>query len=164
MAEPLNFDEWFKAQYGRVLAAALIATGGDRSLAEDATADAFAKALDRWPRVSAMASPTGWTIRVAVNRSRRRWNRNRRRADLEELTATQESSALPIEVDVELLAAIDRLPRRQREAIVLRYVEDLTQREVASKLGIAPGTAAATIHSARRNLSTMMKAAGRDGH
>ena len=52
-------------------------------------------------------------------------------------------------VDLDLWTALDALSFRQRKAIVLRYVEDLSQAEVAYELGIAPGTAAATLSQAR---------------
>jgi RNA polymerase sigma factor (sigma-70 family) len=40
----------------------------------------------------------------------------------------------------ELLAAVDRLPRRQREALVLRYWLELSEREIADAMGVSPGS------------------------
>ncbi len=110
-----------------------------------------------------MSSPIGWTIQVALNKSRRRWKRSRRGHALESLGAATTPEPFA-EVDLDLIAAIERLPRRQRDALVLRYVEGLTQGEVARELGIAPGTAAATIHHAKRNLAKEMKAIGRNDY
>lgn len=61
--------------------------------------------------------------------------------DSAELTAVHKESVR------ELLAALDELPRRQREVLVLRYWLDLSERETAETLGVAPGTVKA--HTAR---------------
>ena len=54
---------------------------------------------------------------------------------------------------IELWQAVGDLPRRQREAVVLRYIGDLTEAQTALAMGIAPGTAAATLSAARRSLA-----------
>jgi DNA-directed RNA polymerase specialized sigma24 family protein len=59
----------------------------------------------------------------------------------------------PADVDPELWDAVAALPRRQREAIVLRYVGDLTERDVASVLGISEGAASAPLVAAHRRLA-----------
>lgn len=53
--------------------------------------------------------------------------------------------------------AVRRLPRRQREAIALRYVLDLSEGEVAAVMGVATGTASATLVTARRALAAALK-------
>lgn len=45
----------------------------------------------------------------------------------------------------EVLAAMQRLPRRQREALVLRYYMDLSDQEVGQAMGIRPGTVRSTM-------------------
>jgi RNA polymerase sigma factor (sigma-70 family) len=52
----------------------------------------------------------------------------------------------------ELWRALQRLPERQRAAVVLRYFEDLPEAQVAARLGVRPGTAKALLHQARRRL------------
>ncbi|MBO2450073.1 sigma-70 family RNA polymerase sigma factor [Actinomadura barringtoniae] len=65
----------------------------------------------------------------------------------EEDIASAELAVVHKESVRELLAALDELPRRQREVLVLRYWLDLTERETAETLGVAPGTVKA--HTAR---------------
>jgi DNA-directed RNA polymerase specialized sigma24 family protein len=62
----------------------------------------------------------------------------------------------PADVDPELWAAVAALPPRQREAIVLRYVGDLTEREVATVLGISEGAASNALTAARRRLADQL--------
>ena len=162
MAVVTTFDEWFEMEYGRVLAAAELACGGDRHRAEDVTVDAFVVALERWDEVSEMEAPVAWTTRVAINKARRRWRRGLRRNELEVKAASADGVA-PREPDIDLARTIETLPRRQRDAVMLRYLDDLTQSEVAASLDVAPGTAAATLHHAKRNLLVKMKAIGRHG-
>ena len=77
--EAVAFAAWYRNEHPRLLATMTIVTR-DLHVAQDVTAEAFARALAAWKRVSAMDSPTGWTYRVAVNLARRR----ARRATIEE--------------------------------------------------------------------------------
>jgi len=61
-------DAVFRDQWGRVLAT-LVGILGDIELAEDAAAEAFAVAAERWPRDGEPANPTGWLITTARNRA-----------------------------------------------------------------------------------------------
>lgn len=61
-------DAVFRDQWGRVLAT-LVGILGDIELAEDAAAEAFAIAAERWPRDGEPANPTGWLITTARNRA-----------------------------------------------------------------------------------------------
>jgi RNA polymerase sigma factor (sigma-70 family) len=62
----------------------------------------------------------------------------------------------PPDIDPELWDAVAALPSRQREAIVLRYVGDLTERDVAGVLGISEGAASAALVAARRRLAEQL--------
>ena len=70
------FASWYRNEHPRLLAAMVIVTN-DMHVAQDVTAEAFARALAAWNRVSNMESPTGWTYRVALNVARRRARRVR---------------------------------------------------------------------------------------
>ena len=148
MATSTDFDDWYAENYARVLVAVALVLGPDRDRAEDATNEAFVQAFADWESVSRMDSPNGWVTKVAINRARRFL---RRRARGIELLNQQrvETAAHDRHVDLDLWSALDVLSFRQRKAIVLRYVEGLSQAEVASELEIAPGTAAATLSQAR---------------
>src|SRR5918995_2772158 len=70
-----------RASYGR-LVAVLAAGTGDLALAEDALADAFAMALERWPAAGVPENPEGWLITVARNRQRDVWKSSATRANV----------------------------------------------------------------------------------
>ena len=64
----MALDTVFRGQWGRVLAT-LVGILGDIELAEDAAAEAFAIAAERWPRDGEPANPTGWLVTTARNRA-----------------------------------------------------------------------------------------------
>ena len=144
-----DFETWYRDEYKRVFASVLVVCG-DRSLAADATDEAFVRALERWSQVRTMQSPTGWTFTVARNLLRRAARRAAR-----EPPPVQTSVAAP-EVDFELWDAVRALPKRERELVALRYVGGLTEPEIASTLGLAVGTVARGLHDAWSHLERML--------
>ncbi len=144
-----EFSAWYVREHRRVVAS-LAALSGDADAARDAADEAFVRALARWERVRAMDSPAGWVHRVGLNVLRR----NRRRRSLETRLlrrAVEVAPALPAHPEV--WDAVRRLPERQRLAIVLRFVADLPEAEIASVMGIARGTVSATLSAARASLA-----------
>lgn len=130
---------------------------GDRELGREIAAEAFARALERWERVGRMASPDGWTYRVAVNLLRR----HHRRADRERTALGRlggPAPEAPPSPDPELWAAVAMLPVRERTAVALRYGADLTEPAIAEVMGVAVGTVSATLHHARTRLRTVLAA------
>jgi RNA polymerase sigma factor (sigma-70 family) len=104
-----------------------------------------------------MRSPTGWVHRVALNELRRRLRRRRAEPGLavrarRTLVSSGEAEP-PSTVDPELWRVVAGLPRRQREAIALRYIADLRERDVAVAMGVSEGAASATLAAARRALA-----------
>jgi RNA polymerase sigma factor (sigma-70 family) len=57
----------------------------------------------------------------------------------------------------DVLAALARLPYRQREALVLRYFLDLTEDEIAAAMGVSPGTVKSTTSRATAALGRLLK-------
>jgi RNA polymerase sigma-70 factor (ECF subfamily) len=134
----------------------LSVAAADARVAEDITSEAFARALERWERVSAMESPSGWTYRVGINLLRRQ--QRRRAVDPIAVAAAAASLALrDDEFDPDLWHAVGSLPTRMRLAIALRYVADLTEADVASAMGVTPGSASATLAAARRRLAERLR-------
>lgn len=126
---------------------------GDQVEAEDIASQVCAMAFERWARIR---DPSAWVYRVAINLAKQRWRRARREASA---TARwlEPPPSLP-EVSADVWRAVGALPHQQRVAIALRYVLDLSQGEVAMLMGVAPGTAAATLSSARARLRAVLAA------
>ena len=112
---------------------------GDRSDAEEIAQEALARAYVRWRKVSDHDEP--WVARVATNLAIGRWRKRKPTIVFEdELGApTPGPDALALE-RIGLIEAIARLPRRQREAITLRYLADLSEREVAEAMHTTVGS------------------------
>lgn len=151
-----DFSVWYGSEYTRMVAA-LTALTGDGELARDVAGEAFARALARWERVRIMDSPAGWTYRVAVNLLRRRHRRSLRERELHRALARDDPASVDQDSRLDLVAALGRLSPRARLAVVLRYVADLTEADVAAVMGVAPGTVASTLSTARARLAAALR-------
>ncbi|MGH1491019.1 MAG: RNA polymerase sigma factor [Acidimicrobiales bacterium] len=149
----LDFELWYQAEYPRLVNTLAVVTG-DRQLAVEAASEACTKALARWNRVGAMERPGGWVYRVALNESRRRAKRGAlERRLLARKLVEVEPIAPPVHGDLDLWSAVARLPERTKEAVVLRYVADLTEPEIAKALGVSRGTVATMLRRAHMKLA-----------
>jgi RNA polymerase sigma-70 factor (ECF subfamily) len=140
-------------QEGRKLWWALLAYSGDREVASDAVAEAFAQALSRG---EVLTDPRAWiwrvAFKVAAGELQRRRLTDARVPDLPDPSPQQAS---------ELLWVLHRLPDRQRAAIVMHYYADRPVRDVAAALGMSQGTARVHLHRGRRRLRQLLE--GPDG-
>ncbi len=139
-----EFADFYSDNKDRCLRAAVV--GGMRpSEAEEAVAEAFARAWSSWRTVRDLRSPAAWVVRTAINANISWWRRSRREV-VAELPPDRPTAEL--EGSTDLVAAVRRLPPRQREVVVLRYLLDLDTASTADWLGIAPGTVTAHLHHA----------------
>lgn len=138
---------------------AVLASGRHPIRAEDAVADAFLKAFERWDSVGSMTSPTAWVVRVALNQYNSDWRIWRR-----ELPDPPEGDGVSADhpSDSDLLELVWRLPRRQRQAIALRVLADLSEQDAADALGISAKTVSVHLHRALATLRTDMAAAQKE--
>jgi len=122
---------------------------GDQSSAEDVVQDAFLGLYRGASRLRDPANAVAY-LRTSVLNGCRSVLRSRKRA-WSSLIPTHdppvwsaESAAMAGEDRREVLRAVARLPRRQREVLVLRYYVNLTDQEIAADLGVTRGTVAST--------------------
>ncbi len=144
--EQREFTEFYEASRDACLQA-VIASVGDRAQAEDMVAEAFARAWTSWRKVSQYAAPRGWVVRTALNTGVSWWRPRRREIPLADFDAAGRADPGE-EVDGAIVAALRRLPARQREVIALRVFLDLDTNTTAEILGIAPGTVKAHLSRA----------------
>lgn len=111
---------------------------GDREAALDVAQDAMAKLVTRWAEVAHHPTPEGWAVTVATRLVLGGW---RKRSGVRPgSTSGTESPESPAVERADLVAALRRLPKRQREVAVLLYVADLPVASVAAALGCSDGT------------------------
>lgn len=135
---------------------AVVAGGTDRATAEDAVAEAYARAWAAWPKVSCHPAPAAWVVRVALNHHVSRWRRRRREVVLLEAhEQALERQPAPVDPHAELLQAVAALPERQRQVVALRIFLDLDTTQTSDALGIAPGTVTAHLHRAMTALRSV---------
>jgi RNA polymerase sigma-70 factor (ECF subfamily) len=151
-----DFDELFAQHYER-LVRALTLVAGDRESACDAVQEAFVKAHLKWRKISRYDDPVGWVRRVAINKIRD-GHRRRGRKDraIVRLAGRTELTSQPPDID-EFDRLLDALPKQQRAATALYYVDGLSVVEIAVALEIAEGSVKSHLHDARRRLRPMLE-------
>jgi RNA polymerase sigma factor (sigma-70 family) len=127
---------------------------GSREDAADCAQEACARAYSDWKRLIRRGDVTPWVIRVSSNLAIDRWRKLQRARRI----AAPDDLAAPNPDRVDLARALDTLPRRQRDVVVLRFVADLSQSSVANALGCSTGTvkthAARALVTLRRTLGS----------
>jgi RNA polymerase sigma-70 factor (ECF subfamily) len=151
-----NYEAFFKAEY-RSLVAIGAAMTGSIDVGQDLAQDAMARAYQQWSKVSQYDRPGAWVRRILINFAidviRRRGS------EIKALTRLPSPDALVVadEPADELWRAVRRLPERQRAAVTLYYLEDMSVSDVAHVLDVAEGTVKASLARARATLATALK-------
>ncbi|HEY4378229.1 MAG TPA: sigma-70 family RNA polymerase sigma factor [Acidimicrobiales bacterium] len=148
-----DFATWYEMERP-ALYATLAAITGDRAIAQDAADEALARAFERWPRVSLMESPAGWTYVTALNLVRRRAHRRglEQRALGRFARRAASDPAEDLGLRLEVREALEALPPAARTVAALYYVADRPVAEIAATLGISIGTVTSTLTTARVRL------------
>lgn len=133
----VDFESFYRARFQdiyRPLAVIL----REPDLAREATDEAMTRALRHWSTVMRADNQTGWVYRVAHNWAIDQIRKRRRFRIVRE--APTEPTWQPVIPDPAVFSAVTALPYDQRAVVMLRLVEDWSERQVAEALGIAPGT------------------------
>jgi RNA polymerase sigma-70 factor (sigma-E family) len=148
-----DFHDFVAARRPTLLRAAMLLTA-DRADAEDLLQSALTKTFLAWNRINDRGALDGYVRRTMVNINISWWRRRR----LEEYP-TDELPDTPVDDHTDrsglrdgLDRILDRLPERQRAAVVLRYYEDLSESEIAEALGVSVGTVKSTVSRAMAKL------------
>ncbi|MER6027941.1 SigE family RNA polymerase sigma factor [Streptomyces sp. NPDC001851] len=141
-----EFQSFMIGRWPRLMRTAFLLTG-EQHAAEDLVQSTLERIYVAWRKVGAADDPEAYVRRVMINLHARK---HRRR--LKEFLAPKDDSGLVHEVADTgdriaqaddrgaLLKALAQLPLRQREAVVLRYWEDLTETQAAEAMGCSVGT------------------------
>ncbi len=113
--------------------------------------DAFCSLYRRFDRLADTEALARYVRASVINGCRsalRRWAVRNRKVMYDLPSASAEAAMLGDEERSDVIRAVDRLPRRQREALVLRFYLDLPDGEIARLMNIRPATVRSTIHRA----------------
>jgi RNA polymerase sigma-70 factor (sigma-E family) len=148
-SEPDGFRAFVEARSNALLRAGWLLTG-DWPSAEDLVQTALAAAWPRWASLTRQDAPEAYVRKIMVNTflrwRQRRWNGEIATRRLPELQAYGDAFA-QVDARQALLAALDRLPARQRAVVVLRYFADQTEAQTAAVMGCSVGAVKA--HAAK---------------
>lgn len=164
-----DYVEWVTARQAGLLRFAYLLTGDPHS-AQDLVQTALAKAYLKWDTVRVETSRGAWVRRIIVNEQASAWRRPWRRhevantpylefVDLGEVPVGGRGGRMAVSgdrpdgqragpFDTELWEVVCSLPPRQRAAVVLRYYEELSERETADVLGCSLGNVKSQPHRA----------------
>ena len=150
MGSQRDFAEFYRESSDDCLRAVVVSVG-NRDTAQDLVDEAFARAFASWRTVSRHPAPAAWVVRTALNANISRWRRRRREVPVPDPWLIADPAAVDGAaaglVDPRIMAALLRLPARQRQVVALRLFLDLDTGHTAEVLGIAPSTVKA--HLAR---------------
>ncbi|MFD3451844.1 SigE family RNA polymerase sigma factor [Streptomyces sp. NPDC058691] len=150
-----EFDAFY-ATTAKGLVATVYAMTGDLAEAEDAVQEAYARAWQRWDRLTREGDPLPWVRTVASRLAISTWRRtrNRLRAQLRHGPAP-DTPALSAD-RVALVAALRELTPDQRRVVVLHHLLDLPVEEVARETGASSGAVRTRLSRARKVLGTLL--------
>jgi RNA polymerase sigma factor (sigma-70 family) len=156
---PPAFDDIFSTLFIPAMRVAYRLTG-DRGLAEDVAAEAMVRAYASWRKVQRLPYLEAWVMRVATNvaidmvRRRQTTQHVQDALDVVASRGLGETTAFDdlVVTRLALVAALDRLPTRQRDAVALRYLGGLSDEEVALAMGIAPSSVRTHVQRALQQL------------
>ncbi|PRX99768.1 SigE family RNA polymerase sigma factor [Allonocardiopsis opalescens] len=141
-----DFRDYVRARGPALLRTAYLLTG-HRADAEDLLQAALVKTCISWGRVDDRGALDAYVRRIMVN-THISWWRGRHldiypTADLPE--QEEDDQTWRTDLHDALLRALERLPDRQRAALVLRYFEDMSEAEIAARLGVSVGTVKSSV-------------------
>ena len=147
-----DIETLFRAHYGR-LVRALAVVSGSQEAAADAVQEAFVKAHLHWRKIRRYDDPVGWIRRVAINKLRDDHRRHERKDNaVQRLHGEFRPESVEWSDGADAATLLAQLPRQQRLAMALFYVEGLSVADVAASLGISEGAVKFHLHQGRDRL------------
>jgi RNA polymerase sigma-70 factor, ECF subfamily len=155
MRDPGSFDAFYNGSVRRLIGQ-LHAMTGSRAEAEDCVQEAYARAWQRWDKVSGYGDPEAWVRTVAYRVSISTW---RKAASMRVAHRRQgvpgETGGLSPDY-VAIVAALRQVSAGQRQAIVLHHLIGMTVEEIAREIGAPTGTVKARLSRGRQALASLL--------
>lgn len=153
MDHDAEFEEFFDSVFERAKALAR-RLRLDSHEAEDVAMEALTRAYVRWRKLQDVTWREAWVIKVTANLSIDALRRAARVGTKTEESAAFEDAAV---ARLDVSRALSAIPRRQCEVVVMRYLADLPETEVASALHIRQGTVKSHAHRGQEALAALLK-------
>ncbi len=152
----LAFEALYRRHSGRVNAVCLRLTA-DKGRAEEAVQDVFVRVWERLGTFRGESAFGSWLHRLAINTVLQTMRSERRRVarvdSADDAGVVDAPAATPrVDEQIDLEAALARLPEHTRMVVVLHDVEGFTHEEIATMTGVPPGTVRSQLSRARRTL------------
>ena len=148
----------FALHGAEVWRAVMVITNGRREIADDVTAEAFARALRH---EATIRDPLAWIFRTAYRLAGDELRRERRLAPPAEFEPAAHEVDPGLSADV--VAALGRLSPGERCAVYLHHHRDMPVRDVAAFMGCSPATVRVQLHRGRARLRALLEREGSDG-
>lgn len=150
-----DFDAFYVATSPRLVRQVYLMVGSLPE-AEDVAHEAYERAWLHWRKVAELDSPEAWVRTVARRLAVSRWRRTRNAATAWRRRADGDTSDPPSDDHLALVAALRQLPERQRVAIVLHHLADLTVEQVAAETGASSSAVKAQLVRGRTALAELL--------
>ncbi len=151
---PATFEELFHGERIRLFGALCLLTG-DRHEAEDLVQDAFVRVYERWSHVGSLDDPVGYLYRTAMNGFRSHYRRSVM-AMRRQLPPRQRADEMAgVERHADLMHRLGRLTTKERAALVLLDLLDLSSDDAGDLLKMSPGAVRTQASRARARLRRM---------
>ncbi|MGI8516338.1 MAG: RNA polymerase sigma factor [Acidimicrobiia bacterium] len=149
-----TFEAFYRREYGAAVRLAYVLSGS-RWGAEDLAQEAFIAAQQRWHEIGRYSNPGSWLRLVIANRSVSLYRRKlaEGRALVKALAGSRKALEASQPEFEEVWAAVRKLPQRQSQVIMLKYVEEQTLQEIAEVLGLSVPTVGTHLQRARKALA-----------
>lgn len=152
-----SFDDFYRREYHSVVGLGRVLSGS-LHVAEDLAQHAFTQAHRDWRRIGAYDDPGAWVRRVLVHASTSRFRRLASETKAVARLAGRRQDPVPApDGSDDVWSAVRRLPRRQAQAIALRYWDDLSVSQIAEVLDCSTETVKTHLKRGRAALSTSLR-------
>jgi RNA polymerase sigma-70 factor (ECF subfamily) len=154
---------------GRSLLGYALLLTGDRQESQDLVQEAFLRAWREWERVSTLDSQQAWLRRVIYNLAVNHWRRLSTRRDHERLVGHEAVSQGTGVGHLDVMRALRSLPIKQRQALMLVAIDDLTTAQAAHEMGAKESSVRVWVSRARASMERLLSldaapATGTDDH
>ncbi len=154
-AYPPDLDEFYAAGYPRIVGMLVLLTG-NRAEAEEIAQEAFIRLIPRWETVRRYDDPLAWVRTTARRLATSRWRRAKVAARALPLLGAAQRGARPdCDLSPEVADWLRGLSAQHREVLVLHYALQMPIEEIATELGVAPGTVKSRLSRARQAARTL---------